>query len=236
MNSRPSLDGRCFRSVANVAHGDVSTHTSFVFAQSDNLVSGTYGGGAVRRGTLIALMDAAGDLDMRYQHATVDGILKTGECRSTLVTLADGRLAYDEDWQWTSGSRERGRSRIEEVHRPNITGGAFQALFALSPDVRYVAVASGQDVETCQRAGVLDASSSESDRYEELLVNPALLTLTTQRGAIDCGGLEYLVVRYGHFFQIVMAHGKGHASMCVAADSDPIAIAAAARVITRDAP
>ena len=46
----------------------------------------------------------------------------------------------------------------------------------------------------------MDASGLESDRYEELLVNPTLLTLATQRGNIDCGGLKYLIVRYGNKF------------------------------------
>ncbi|HEX6048536.1 MAG TPA: hypothetical protein VFZ21_04685 [Gemmatimonadaceae bacterium] len=34
-----------------------------------------------------------------------------------------------------------------------------------------------------------------ADRYEELIVNPTLITLTKQRGDIDCGGLEFLVIR-----------------------------------------
>ncbi|MEP6666876.1 MAG: hypothetical protein ABJA81_10545 [Nocardioidaceae bacterium] len=62
--------------------------------------------------------------------------------------------------------------------------------FALGDQVRYVAVADGQDVTLQQRAGLADASSNETDRYEELLVNPALLLLTRQRGEIHCGGLE----------------------------------------------
>lgn len=46
----------------------------------------------------------------------------------------------------------------------------------------------GQDVELRERPDLADASSSESDRYEELLVNPTLITLARQRGEIDCGG------------------------------------------------
>jgi hypothetical protein len=63
-----------------------------------------------------------------------------------------------------------------------------QALFALSPAVRYIALARGQDVSLQERPGLRDPS----DRYEELLVNPTLLTLARQRGGIDCGGLDYL--------------------------------------------
>jgi hypothetical protein len=39
-----------------------------------------------------------------------------------------------------------------------------------------------------EHAALTGASSSESDRCEELLVNSTLLTLTHQSGEIDCGG------------------------------------------------
>jgi len=90
-----------------------------------------------------------------------------------------------------------------------------EALFAASPAVRYVALGRGQDVELRERPAVSDASSSESDRYEELLVNPTLITLARQRGEIDCGGLDYLVVAYGNFFQLVMPVAGGHLSVAI---------------------
>jgi hypothetical protein len=46
---------------------------------------------------------------------------------------------------------------------------------------------------------LLNASASVSDRYEELILNPAVLGLTRERGRIDCGGLEFVLVRYGNF-------------------------------------
>jgi hypothetical protein len=97
-----------------------------------------------------------------------------------------------------------------------------EAIFALSDAVRYVAVARGQDVRLQERPGLADASSSESDRYEELLVNPTLITLARQRGEIDCGGLDYLIVAYGSFFQIVMPlDDGGHVSVAVDRSSTP---------------
>jgi len=96
-----------------------------------------------------------------------------------------------------------------------------EAIFAASPAVRYVALGRGQDVELRERPGLSDASSSDSDRYEELLVNPTLLTLARQRGEIDCGGLDYLVVAYGNFFQLVMPVPGGHVSVGVERDEVP---------------
>lgn len=59
---------------------------------------------------------------------------------------------------------------------------AFDGLFDLTPAIRYVAFGSGQEVVMREREGLGGASSSDSDRYEELLVNPTLLTLARQRG------------------------------------------------------
>jgi hypothetical protein len=96
-----------------------------------------------------------------------------------------------------------------------------EAVFAVSPAVRYVALGRGQDVRLRERPGLADSSSGESDRYEELLVNPALLTLARQRGEIDCGGLDYLVVAYGSFFQLVMPVDEGHVSVAVERSASP---------------
>ena len=107
--------------------------------------------------------------------------------------------------------------------RRSMSGGALiERLFAISPDVRYVALYRDGELEQRSRPAQ-NASSSESDRYEELLVNPALLLLTQQRGDIDCGGLRYVVVRYGDFFQLVVPTDGGHASICFEPHGDPVA-------------
>jgi hypothetical protein len=109
-----------------------------------------------------------------------------------------------------------GNIRAEEI---------IAAVFALGPQVRYVAIASGQEVLTRQRTELAAASESVSDRFEELLVNPGLLTLTRQRGEIDCGGLRYVIVRYGNFLQIVVPRPEGgHISVAVEPGSDPVSI------------
>jgi hypothetical protein len=97
-------------------------------------------------------------------------------------------------------------------------------IFSLSQNVRYVAVYRNGELETMSKESITSASGSESDRYEELLVNPTLLTLTAQRGNIDCGGLEYLIIRYGNFFQFVLPTSWGHVSVCIEKDADPVAI------------
>lgn len=91
-------------------------------------------------------------------------------------------------------------------------------------EVRYVAVYSGGNLRMRSRANLDDASSYESDKYEELLVNPALITLAKQRGEIDCGGFKYLLVRYGHFHQLVVPLAGGHVSVAIREDVDPMPV------------
>ena len=97
-------------------------------------------------------------------------------------------------------------------------------IFSLSESIRYVAIYKDSQLTSESRSDTAAASSSESDRYEELLVNPTLLTLALQRGNIDCGGLEHLIVRYGNFYQFVLPMSWGHVSVCIEKDADPILI------------
>lgn len=102
-----------------------------------------------------------------------------------------------------------------------------QAFFDLSPAIRYVALARGQEIVMRERPGLSGASSSDSDRYEELLVNPTLVTLARRRGEIDCGGLRFLIVGYGNFHQLVIPTREGHATIAFELDADPVAAFAA---------
>ena len=97
-------------------------------------------------------------------------------------------------------------------------------IFSISQNVRYVANYRDGKLEMKSKEGTVGASGSEQDRYEELLVNPTLLTLAAQRGNIDCGGLEYLIIRYGNFFQFVLPKSWGHVSVCIEKNADPVTI------------
>ena len=94
-------------------------------------------------------------------------------------------------------------------------------IFGLSNEVRYVAIYRDGQLSTRSRSAQ-GASGEESDKYEELLVNPTLLKLASQRGNIDCGGLSYFIVRYGNFFQFVLPVPGGHISVCFEPTSNPV--------------
>lgn len=98
----------------------------------------------------------------------------------------------------------------------------IQRVLAISPAVRYVAVYQGGELSSAACPDLAGASSSESDKYEELLVNPTLLTLARQRGNIDRGGLRYLLIRYGSFFVVVLPLDQGHVTVGIEPSVDPL--------------
>lgn len=117
MKNGIDYDRRVFKSVANTPNGEVGGETLFRYRQEGDLVWGTYEGGGVSRGHLIANVAADGALDMRYHHRSPSGALMTGLCRSRLEILPDGRYRLHEEWQWTSGDQSRGQSMVEEIRK-----------------------------------------------------------------------------------------------------------------------
>jgi hypothetical protein len=112
-----NYNGRTFRSINTSAKGEVDGQTLFHYQQQGQIVWATYQGGAIQWGTLIAKVDTADRLEMRYQHINTAGELMTGECLSTPEILPDGRIRLHETWQWTSGDRSAGQSVLEETIR-----------------------------------------------------------------------------------------------------------------------
>ena len=97
----------------------------------------------------------------------------------------------------------------------------MRRLFALGREVRYVAVYRKGRLQMRQRPELAHASAAESDRYEDLIVNPTLLKLVVQRGEIDCGGVKFVVIRYGNFFQTVFPVADGHVSVGLEPTANP---------------
>ncbi len=79
--------------------------------------------------------------------------------------------------------------------------------------IGYVALCCGQEVLLREAPGTVSRTTAETNFYEELLVNPILLKLASQRGELDCGGLNYIAVGYGDFVQLIMLTKDGHISM-----------------------
>ncbi|MFG1999698.1 hypothetical protein ACGFNU_11175 [Spirillospora sp. NPDC048911] len=109
----PSIDGRRFRAVADVAGGEIVPETLFTYHESDGEIWAEYAGGAIRRGHLVGTR--TGDmLDFRYSQLNAEGETNNGHCASAISVLPDGRLRLDETWEWESKPGS-GVSAVEEV-------------------------------------------------------------------------------------------------------------------------
>ena len=107
-----------------------------------------------------------------------------------------------------------------------MTGPIASKLFSLDPDIRYVAVNQGGAIrEMEQRAGRPTLNSHETDRMEELVVNPIVLEATRRRGNIDLDGLRHVVIRYGTLYELLVPYEDGHVSVGVQLGADVEAIA-----------
>ena len=93
------------------------------------------------------------------------------------------------------------------------------ACFGASSNVRYVAAYLGGEVALRSRSDIQLLGSNESDQYEEVIVNPTLLKLVTQRGNIDCGGVQYAIVRYGMFSALILPVAGGHVTVSFELDA-----------------
>jgi hypothetical protein len=99
-------------------------------------------------------------------------------------------------------------------------------LFSLEPKIRYVAVnQNGRIVEMEQSGSHPTYNPPDTDRMEELIVNPTVLELTRRRGDLDMDGIRYVVIRYGTQYQLIMPYREGHLSIGVELEDDPVEIA-----------
>ena len=110
----------------------------------------------------------------------------------------------------------------------------LEKIFLISADVRYVAIYVRGKLISSERPDLRNASSSESDKYEELIVNPTLLKLVTQRGNIDCGGAQFVIIRYGSFYEFVMPFLDGHVSVGIQLTGDPVAVGSSVQALAKE--
>ena len=96
-------------------------------------------------------------------------------------------------------------------------------VFELDPGIRYLAVnQDGEIVEMAQRLPT--HNQVETDRMEELLVNPAILDLTKRRGDLDLDGIRYIIIQYGLQYQAIFNYRNGHVSVGIESDSDAVGV------------
>jgi hypothetical protein len=116
----PSLNGRRFRSLAEVDGGDVGPATVFDYYEADGVVHASYSGGGIGRGFLVGTR-VGDELDFRYAQLRTDGTTANGHCHSMIRREPDGRLRLDETWEWES-AEGHGTSSAEEIFDVELVG------------------------------------------------------------------------------------------------------------------
>ena len=105
-----NLAGTTFRAVSNSRNGHLNSETQMRFTADDGIVVGTYGGGTITVGHVLAKRTSATELEMLYHGATSDGIHSAGTARATFSQDSEGRVHMHLDWQWLTGDRSKGQS------------------------------------------------------------------------------------------------------------------------------
>ena len=99
-----NYNNKTFVPVCNSENGETSSETVFLYKQDGN----------IKKGHLIGLVDAYGNIDMRYHQINLKGELMTGRCTSKPEIMDNGKIRLHESWQWTSGDQSKGETIIEE--------------------------------------------------------------------------------------------------------------------------
>jgi hypothetical protein len=117
-----------------------------------------------------------------------------------------------------------------------MSGRIARRLFAADPNVRYVAVNErGRITEMEQRKEWTTLNPTETDRMEELIVNPIVLEAVVRRGNLDLNGVRSVIIRYGLLDEVLLPTPSGHVSIGVQQGADPVHIAEKAAAVLADA-
>lgn len=109
----------------------------------------------------------------------------------------------------------------------------ISAIFGLG-GIGYVALCCGQEVLLRPAPGLVSTTTEESNFYEELLVNPTLLKLASQRANLDCEGLRYIAIGYDKFVQLIIQINDGHVSIGVSRKTNTGELAARVQTLLQE--
>tara|TARA_R110000782_G_scaffold65217_1_gene132791 strand:+ start:448 stop:783 length:336 start_codon:yes stop_codon:yes gene_type:complete len=110
-----NYNNKYFKPVQTSINGETTDETIFHYKQSGSIVTANYQGGEILKGHLLGIVDAGGQINMRYHQVNSKGELMTGTCLSTPEVLSNGKIRLHEEWQWTSGDCSKGKSIVEEI-------------------------------------------------------------------------------------------------------------------------
>jgi len=104
------LTGLAFKAVANSKNGSLNSNTIMRFTSDDDVIIGSYSGGTIVAGHVLAKRLSESEIEMLYQGATTAGQVQAGKAHARFRPNADGRMSMYLEWQWLTGDCSSGHS------------------------------------------------------------------------------------------------------------------------------
>jgi hypothetical protein len=105
-----NLTGMTFRAVANSTHGTVNTETEMRFTSDEGIVIGSYSGGTVTVGHVLARHINNSEMEMLYHSANISGDIQAGKAHARFSLDNESQMRMYLDWQWLTGDQSQGQS------------------------------------------------------------------------------------------------------------------------------
>ena len=109
-----NLDDKKFIAIEN-NKGLSSNETVFHYRQKDEVITGTYKGGAIIEGSIVGKQTDKYSIELLFQCLTDSGELKTGQSQGKISIGKDRKLAIKFDWSWLNGDKTGGKSEYIEI-------------------------------------------------------------------------------------------------------------------------
>lgn len=109
-----NLDDRKFIAIEN-NKGLLSNETVFHYKQANEIITGTYKGGAIIEGSIVGKQTSNDTIELLFQCLTDKGELKTGQSQGKISVDQNGKLGLKFDWSWLNGDLSGGKSEYIEV-------------------------------------------------------------------------------------------------------------------------
>ncbi len=109
-----NIQGKSFKAATNSENGSLDSNTVMHFTSETEVIVGTYGGGTIRTGAVLAKRISENELEMLYQGATTSGLIQAGKAKA-IFEPSSGKLRMTLEWQWLTGDTSSGRSEWEQI-------------------------------------------------------------------------------------------------------------------------
>ncbi len=112
-----NLEGKSFKAYRNSINGSLNSETVMSFTSDGDFISGSYSGGTILEGHVLAKRTSENELEMLYQGATIAGEIQAGKAHALFTEIESDKLMMHLNWQWLTGDQSKGESDWEEVVR-----------------------------------------------------------------------------------------------------------------------